>query len=437
MFIKQIVTTKDYQWKEITTFTNKKSDSTIIIDRNKRYQKHLGFGGAVTDAACITFNYLSNDKKEEYLKAYFSNEGLGYNIIRYPLGSCDFSKHNYHYLEDEDINHLSIECDRDRINFVHQIKQYSSKLITFASPWSPPRFMKDNNDMNHGGKLKEEYYDLYAKTLLSSIKLLRKEGVDINVINTQNEPAAIQVWDSCIYSEKDEANFLSHYLLKNIKEMGINDLSIGIWDHNRDVLKERIDNTFSYDLKEEDVDYICFHWYSKSNFDQLDYIHNKYPSLHLVMSEGCVELLLDKNGANSIGDFGHAETYIHQIINDLNHYCEGYIDWNLSLDEKGGPNHVGNYCEAPIMVNSKTKEIKYNYSYYAIGHFSKYIKPGAVRLYSSVNNEDIELAAYENEDKSLAVVIYNSSNTPHVSHVELLNKDIELPLKSITTLLIK
>ncbi len=415
--------------------SNKEADTKIVFDVNKRYQKHLGFGGAVTDAATISFNYLSKEKQEEYLKAYFSKDGLNYNLIRYPLGSCDFSTHNYQYLEDDDINHLSIECDKDRIAFINRIKQYQKDITIFASPWSPAKFMKTNNDMNHGGKLKPEYYDLYAKSLVSAVKLWRNQGVYISVINTQNEPAATQVWDSCIYTASEEADFLSNYLIKEIKNQNIDNLSIGIWDHNRDILKERIDDTFSTNLKEEDVGYVCFHWYSKSNFDQLDYIHDKYPSLHLVMSEGCVELLLDKDGMNSIGDFSHAETYIHQIINDLNHYCEGYIDWNLSLDNKGGPNHVDNFCEAPIMI-SPSGEMTYNYSYYAIGHFSKFINIGATRIYSFSNNKNIEVVAYQNLDGALILAVYNADTKNH--SVDIKNIGVfDTPCKSISTIIIR
>ena len=212
-------------------------------------------------------------------------------------------------------------------------------------------------------------------------------------------------------------------------------MAIGVWDHNRDVLKERIDETFSNKLKPEDVECVFYHWYSKKDFEQLDYIHDKYPSLHLIMSEGCVELLLDKDGQNSIGNFEHAEVYIHQIINDLNHYCEGYIDWNLSLDSRGGPNHVGNFCEAPIMI-SENGEMKYMYSYYAIKHFSHFIMPGAYRIHCEINNEDIELVSYLNPDKSTVVIIYNKSNDTHYILNPLNKKEIvELLPHTIYTIL--
>lgn len=408
---KIIFTNSGHILEKYQDFTLDKEDIHISINPHNQYQKHLGIGGALTDAACVSFNFLNDEDKIRYLKAYFSKEGLNYNIIRYPLGSCDFSPYSYSYLNDGNIDNLSIKCDEQRIKMYKQIKQYQNDLIVFVSPWSPPSFMKSSGDMCHGGYLKEEYYDLYSHYLLKSVDLLKKEGIDIKVLNIQNEPLATQVWESCIYSGKQEANFIKNYILKNINDYDLKDLSIGIWDHNRDVLINRIKETFSDDLKPEDVNYICYHWYSNQDFEQLDYIYHNYPHINLIMSEGCVELLLDKE--NPTGSFIHAERYIHQMINDFNHYSQGYIDWNLSLDNIGGPNHVGNYCEAPIMID-KDGKMKFMYSYYAIAHFAKYIEVGAYRIESSSDNKDIELVAYINPDKSLVIVLYNMSNNTHI-----------------------
>lgn len=399
--------------ENVSFSTSLSNDVTIKVDSSKKYQKHLGFGGALTDAACISFNYLSNADKSRYLRAYFSKEGLNYNLLRYPLGSCDFSTHTYHYLDNENIDTLSIKCDEDRIEMYHEIERYQRDLTVFAVPWSPPAFMKDNGDACHGGHIKKEYYDLYAELLCKSVKLLKERGINIKVLNTQNEPLAKQVWESCIYSAKQETDFLDHFLkLKRVK-YGLNDVSFGIWDHNRDVLRKRVRESFSGSFGPYDASFVCFHWYSNKDFEQLDFVKEAYPHLHLVMTEGCVELLLDKNKENSIGDFSHAERYVHQMINDFNHYCEGYIDWNLSLDSRGGPNHVGNYCEAPIMIDEKGN-MKFMYSYYAIAHFAKYIVPGAYRIESKSDNSDIEIVSYENPDGSLVSVIYNRGDIIHL-----------------------
>ena len=429
-----IFTNSEHVMEEyIPSKTLNKCDVNIVVNPNIKYQKHLGFGGALTDAACISFNYLSDVIKEIYLRAYFSDEGLKYNLLRYPLASCDFSDYSYQYLNDDNLDNLSIECDKDRIAMYKEIVKYQKDLTVFAVPWTPPSFMKDSGEVCHGGKLKEDYYELYSHALLKSVKLLREQGLNIKVLNTQNEPLAKQVWESCIYTGIEEANFIRNYLLKNKTKYDLNDLSIGIWDHNRDVLKDRIDETFSSDLKPEDVNYVCFHWYSGKDFEQLDYIHDKYPNLHLVMTEGCVELLLDKE--KPIGDFSHAERYIHQMINDFNHYCEGYIDWNLSLDNMGGPNHVGNFCEAPIMI-SKDGDMKLMYSFHAIAHFSRFIVPGAYRIESSSDNSDIEIVSYENPDKSLVSVIYNNSDSSHTIRIPFEeNEFLELKPHTVYTVL--
>ncbi len=423
--LKVIFTNKDNLFKEVDSFCCEEQVDTIIeIDRNIKYQKHLGFGGALTDAACISFNYLNDKDKEKYLKLYFSKEGLNYNLLRYPLGSCDFSTRNYHYLNNEDINSLSIDCDKDRILMYKEIVKYQKDLTVFAVPWSPPAFMKTNGEMNHGGKLKDEYRSLYAETLVKSVNLLREQGFNIKVLNIQNEPLATQVWDSCIYTGQEEARFLSDYLCPCIEKCAKSSVFLGLFDHNRDVLISRMKETFSEKLKPQDVNYLCFHWYSQKDFEQLDYIHEHYPNFHLVMTEGCVELLLDKN--HPVGDFSHAEKYIHQIINDLNHYAEGYIDWNLSLNMSGGPNHVGNYCEAPIMIDEKGN-MKINYSYYAIAHFAKFISPGDCRIKCSSNNSDIEVVSYQNSRENLIIIAYNKSDNPHVL-VNPFNSDEKIKL---------
>ena len=430
---KIIFTNKDHIFEEVKEFSNHQIDAVFSFDLNIKYQKHLGFGGALTDSACISFNYLNEENKKRYLEAYFSKNGLNYNLLRYPLGSCDFSTHNYHYLDNENLSSLSIECDKERIKMYKSIIKYQKDIMVFVSPWSPPSFMKDNNDMNHGGKLKKEFYSLYAEMLIKSISLLRQAGLNIKVLNIQNEPLAVQTWDSCIYTGVEEADFISNYLLKEKKKSHLDDLSIGVWDHNRDVLVNRINETFSSTLNPNDVSYICFHWYSQKDFEQLDIVHQKYPNLHLVMSEGCVELLLDENKEKSIGDFSHATKYIHQIINDLSHFTEGYIDWNLSLDSRGGPNHVGNYCEAPIMI-SENGEMKFNYSYYAIAHFSKFIEPGSYRIKSSCNNNEIEHICYQKRDGALVFAIFNNSENTHYLLNPLDNKlVVELLPKTIYT----
>ncbi len=411
---KVIYTNANHTLDENVGFSNSlKNDVTIKVDSSKKYQKHLGFGGALTDAACISFNYLSRGDKEQYLEAYFSKKGLNYNLLRYPLGSCDFSTHTYHYLDNENIDTLSIDCDKDRIEMYHEIERYQRNLTVFAVPWSPPAFMKDNQNACHGGRLKKEYYDLYAELLCKSVKLLKERGINIKVLNVQNEPLAKQVWESCIYSAKQETDFLGHFLKLKRPKYCLNDVSFGIWDHNRDVLRKRVQESFSRSFEPYDASFVCFHWYSNNDFEQLDFVKEEYPHLHLVMTEGCVELLLDEKKENSIGDFSHAERYVHQMINDFNHHCEGYIDWNLSLDNKGGPNHVGNFCEAPIMIDEQGN-MKFMHSYYAIAHFTKYIVPGAYRIESSSDNPDIEIVSYENPDHSLVSVIYNRGDIIHL-----------------------
>ena len=379
--------------------------SEIIIDINKKDQKIWGFGGAFTDAAEVTYHSLSKEKQQEYIKAYFSKEGLNYNLGRYPLMSTDFSLEMYEYLSDENLSNLSIIHDKSRINFVKDALSIKPDLWLISAPWSPSKFMKDNNDRCHGGKLLKQYYGLWADTLLTSIKKLGKEGVKISALTTQNEPLATQTWESCLYFSEEEADFLTNYLIPKAKENRL-DLKFMIFDHNRDKMLERADHIFAFGLKQEDIFGIAYHWYDRNCFDEVRKTHLKYPDQHLLLTECCVELLCNDN--SGIGSWENGLRYGLNMIHDLNNGSEGYIDWNLSLNLQGGPNHVGNFCEAPLMIDIENDEIRYMPSYYVIGHFSKYLNKGDIKVETSTNNNDL-LACSFIDGTTLKVVVLNTA----------------------------
>ncbi len=379
--------------------------SEIIIDLNKKDQKIWGFGGAFTDAAEVTYHSLSKEKQQEYIKAYFSKEGLNYNLGRYPLMSTDFSPEMYEYLSDENLCNFSLIHDKSRINFVKDALSIKPDIWLISAPWSPSKFMKDNADRCHGGKLLKQYYGLWADTLLTSIKELTKEGIKISALTTQNEPLATQTWESCLYSSEEEADFLMNYLIPKTKENRL-DLKFMIYDHNRDKMLERADQMFAFGLKQEDIFGVAYHWYDRNCFEEVKKIHLKYPKQHLLLTECCVELLCDDN--NGLGSWENGLRYGINMINDLNNGSEGYIDWNLSLNLKGGPNHVGNFCEAPLMIDAENDEIRYVPSYYVIGHFSKHLNKGDIKVETSSNNNDLLACSFINES-TLKVVLLNTS----------------------------
>jgi glucosylceramidase len=269
------------------------------------------------------------------------------------------------------------------------------------SPWSPPAFMKTNGEKTHGGKLKPEYRKFWAEYICRYCQEYKKRGFQVNRLTIQNEPAAVQSWDSCLYSAEEEKEFLRDYLYPALVENGLSEVKINIWDHNKERLFERAKAEIDKDT-DKMIDGVAFHWYSGDHFEAISTTHQVFPDKELIFTEGCVEYSrFDTN------QLRNAQMYAHDIIGNLNGGMTGSIDWNIMLDEKGGPNHVGNFCDAPIMVdtNKDTFEVKLSFDY--IGHFSKYIRKGAKRIAFSKYTNKLEMTAFKNPDDSIVLVVLN------------------------------
>lgn len=374
------------------------------------YQKILGIGGAVTEAAAYTYSKMSQEKQQQLLDLYFGNSNNNYNFCRLHIQSCDFALGNYAYVtdaQDKDLNSFSIDRDRKYIIPLVKAALDRNKEICFlASPWSPPAFMKSNRDMNHGGKLRKEYYPMWAEMIARYVSAYEKEGIRIQRLTVQNEPAAVQTWDSCIFSGAEEAEFACKYLRPALDKAGHTDVKINVWDHNKEIILDRSAESFGVEGAQEVIDGIAFHWYTGDHFDALAEVRRRYPDKELIFTEGCVEY--SRFAADN--QVRHAEMYAHDMIGDFNAGMNGFIDWNLILDRQGGPNHVGNYCDAPVMCDVETDTINVKLSYYYIGHFSRFVRPGARRILVSKYSPDIEATAFVNEDDSKVLVLLNRSD---------------------------
>ena len=368
------------------------------------YQEIKGFGGAFTEAASTTLDKLSADNRQKVLKLYFDpKEGIGYNFGRVHMNSCDFSLGNYTCVDENDETLESFQINRDKTSLIPMIKDAMryNEIQMLVSPWSPPAYMKTNGQMNRGGKLKAEYYDLWAEYYVKFIKAYQAEGVQITLATVQNEPKATQRWDSCVYTAEEERDFIKNHLGKRLQALGVNIL---FWDHNKERIVERAQVVLGDELALQYVSGIAFHWYSGDYFEELELFHKLYPSQELVFTEGCYEYCLGESDTTKIG-----ERYAHDIIGNFNHYCNIFCDWNLLLNEQGGPNHVGNYCDAPIMADTQNNEIIVHDSYYYIGHFSKYVQKGAKRIGSSKYTSRLETVAFKNPDNSVVCVVLNQT----------------------------
>jgi glucosylceramidase len=382
---------------------------SVFIDTEVRFQEIVGFGGAFTEAAAVTLDKMPSLLRQEIVAAYFSpDRGNAYTLCRIPINSCDFSLGNYAYAEvdgDVGLNHFRI--DRDRQSLIPMIRAAiqtaGGNLRIFASPWSPPAWMKTNGTMNGGGKLKAEYRQAWANYYVRYIREYGEEGIPIWGLTVQNEPEASQTWDSCLYTGEEERDFVRDYLGPALHDAGLGRVKLIIWDHNRDRMYERAKIVLDDPEAARYVWGVGFHWYCGDHFDNVQLTHDAYPDKHLIFTEGCQE------GGPHLGSWDTGERYARSLIQDLNRWTVAWVDWNLVLDETGGPNHVNNFCSAPIIADTQAGKILYQSSYYYIGHFSRFIRPGARRVVCAKTLDAIETTAFLNTDGTVAVVVLNRS----------------------------
>jgi len=431
----QTIWHENLHWQE-TGFRNNPANGAekIMLDPTKRLQKVIGFGGAFTEASAYNLNRIGKSVREKAIEAYFDPvSGLGYSLGRVSIHGCDFSLGSYLYIDDYDDTLASFDISRDKeiIKLILDSEKVAEKPIGIvASPWTPPFWMKTNNSPIRGGHLKPEYYQTWADYFVKFIKSYREFGVDVQYITVQNEPAAIQRWDSCIFEPEEEREFVK-VLGKTLADNKLSSIKILVWDHNRDLMLDRAKVIYN-DL--EAAKYVwgtAFHWYGEEKFANVETHHRLYPEKHLMFTEGCQE-----QGPH-IGDAEVGIRYARNIINDFRGGTEGFIDWNLYLDETGGPNHVNNLCSAPIIIRIFQEELILMPAYYAIGHLSRYVKPGAIQIGSS-GTDKLQYVAFQNPGFDKVLVILNENVDKVSVEIDVDGESIhtEVDGKSISTILL-
>ena len=381
--------------------TLENTTNSIIVD-DVSEEKIVGFGGAVTEAAGYAYAKLDKEHQEQFINDY-----LDYNIMRISIGSCDFSLNSYAYARNKDLSDFTIERDKQYIiPLIKDLQEANPDIKFLATPWSPPSFMKNFHQLYWGAKLKKKYFKLYAEYITKFILAYQNEGIAISYMTVQNETTARQVWESCLFSPEQEADLALNYLYPTFKENNL-DVKILIHDHNKDNVFERASKIFDID-KGHVISGIGLHWYTGDHFDNVVKCRDTFKNRLIFHTEGCVGF----SHFRPEDEIKNAEMYAHDIIGDLNAGVTAYIDWNILLDNNGGPNHKNNFCNAPSML--KDDGYYNNLCYYYIQHFAKYIKPNSSRI-NLENNSNVEAVSFKNNESTVVVLLNKNDEDSNIS----------------------
>ena len=451
-----------------TTFEHDSEASTIVINSKKEFQTITGFGGAFTESSAYLLNKMSEEKRDEILEAYFAKDGARYSLARTHMNSCDFSLNNYSYTPvagDKNLDHFSIDQDKDdiipMIKDAIAISEDGFKL--FSSPWTASPWMKDNNSWV-GGKLLPQYYDTWALFFSKYVDAYNAEGIDIWGFTVENEPHGNgENWESMHYTPQEMTDFVQNFLGPKLEADGKGHLKILGYDQNREGIREWVDVMYKDEASSKYYDGTAVHWYESTyNYfpEELQYAHNKAPEKYLIQTEACVDAEVPvwkddkwywKKEATDWGydwreedkkylhpKYSPVNRYARDIIGCLNNWVDGWVDWNMVLDTKGGPNWANNWCIAPVIVDPEKDEVYYTPLYYVMTHFSKFIRPEAKVIEVKKSDEELMVAAAKNPDESIAVVIFNEGTTPknfELTHNDLI-KNISISPQAIQTIMI-
>jgi len=374
------------------------------------FQRIVGFGGALTEASGYVYAQMDASTRDEFIRLYFGEDGNRYSLGRLSLQSCDFSLGPRAYLQRASRNLEGFSLDDDFayvLPLVFDALAANPRLEFLASPWSPPAWAKSNRSMKRGGRLLRAHYGTWAALMARFVAEYRALGIPVTRLTVQNEPGAVQTWESCLFTAAQEGAFLRDHLKPALRSAGLEDVKVLGWDHNKESALDRTVALLADERTAAELDGIAFHWYSGDHFEALQLVRDLLgPGRELIFSEGC-----DAYSAGDPADeLPHAEHYAHEVIGDLQAGANGVLDWNILLDESGGPNHVGNFCDAPVMYDTSERRLNVRLPYYYLGHFSRFIQRGARRVMSTRYTEALETCAFENPDGSHALVALNRTD---------------------------
>jgi len=411
----------------------------IILDTAVQYQVVEGYGAALTGSSAYLLNRkMTAANRQAMLQELFDPEnGIGVSYLRLTMGASDFSLSDFSYDDmpagqtDFDLQQFSLAQDlQDVVPMLKEIVAIAPQIKLMGSPWSPPAWMKTNGSMK-GGKLKTDCYDVYARYFVKYIQTMGTEGITIDAVTPQNEPLYFTAGYPCMEMQpNDQRDFIKNHLGPKFEEAGLN-TKIILYDHNWDRPDYPLTILNDPDAKKY-VAGSAFHAYG-GDVTAMSTVHNFHPDKGLYFTE-------ISGGAWAVNFSDNLMWNMRNIfIGTALHWSKNALLWNLALDENYGPQNNGcSNCRGVITIRSNNGSVTRNEEYYSIAHFSKLVRPGAIRIGTVVDAAlgDVGAVAFTNADGSKALVVCNYTDTFKPFAVKQGNKFIpySIPAKSVITL---
>ena len=391
---------------------------SITVDENTQFQQMEGFGASFTDSsAWLVYNKLSTAQRNALMTNLFSPaNGIGLGLLRQPLGASDFSTvGNYSYDDmpagQTDPNLTSFSTTHDDAYIIPVLKQAlqinpSMKII--GTPWSPPGWMKTTGSMI-GGNLKPEAYAPLANYFVKYIQAYQAQGVTVNYLTVQNEPLYIPPgYPGMGMAASEQTNFIKNNLGPALAANHLN-TKILAYDHNWDA--PTYPQAVLADVAAAQyISGVAWHWYGGDVGAQTT-VHNQFPGKDAFITEA-------SGGTWQGGDASGLSEALKLVINGSRNWARGVVLWNMALDTQNGPTNGGcATCRGVVTIDQTSGNVTYNVDYYALGHASKFLRPGAYRIGSNTFGSNIEDVAFRNPDGSKVLIVRNAGNTPRTFKV--------------------
>ena len=380
---------------------------TVTVDESRQFQRMEGFGASFTESsAVLVHDRLPPGARDDLMRRLFDTDaGIGLNLLRQPMGASDFALDNYTYDdvpgEDPALAAFSVaRDDRAVVPLLVHARQLNPALRVIGTPWSPPAWMKSNRSMI-GGTLDPAAYEPYARYFLRFVQEYAARGIPVAAVTAQNEPHySPATYPGMLLPAAREAEFVGRHLGPAFADAGI-DTSIlafdGNWDgtaHALEVLGDPVARAF--------IAGTAFHCYAGDPAHQDD-VHEAHPDKAIYVTECSGGAWSPEFGAN-------LRWGVHTlIIEAVRHWASGVITWNMALDHDAGPTNGGcQDCRGVVTIDTVTGRITYNVEYFVLGHASKFVLPGAVRVASTCDRRDhVESVAFRNPDGSRVLIVLN------------------------------